>query len=209
MITWRPAIGVMGRLFGIAATDPEAMAREWWQIAPGETRKVRPAIFLPGQIERIRKTEFGATEEVIRDLLGDFTTLEGPTLGFSLRDADIVDGVLYAGRAARVLRPGSRARPSYTVPEERTSGVLYESWVGNRWFGNWLTDDCLAHALAERFGVPVATAPGPAAGTHMAEYEARLGIRPRRFARARFDELILLRDHANNADRREIGRAHV
>ena len=88
----------------------------------------------------------------------------------------------------------------HPVREERTSGVLYESLIGKRWFGNWLTEECLGCALAERFGVPVATA--PAKTGHAAEYERRLGHRPRRFARCHFDELILLDDHANNADRR-------
>lgn len=200
MISWRPALGLVGRLVGGRTVDPEAMAHEWWRIAEPETVFVPPAIRLPGQIERITACEFGAMAEVTAHLRGGFEVTEGPTLGYALRDADLVDGVLYAGRARRHLRPDSRARPFHAVPEERTSGVLYESWIGNRWFGNWLTDDCLCHMLAEQFGVPVATLPGTRG--HAAEYEARLGQRPRRFDRVRFDELILLNDHANNAGRR-------
>jgi hypothetical protein len=200
MISWRPALGMMSRLVGGATMDPEVVAHEWWRIAEPETRFVPPAILLPGQIERIRICEFGTIEEVILHLRGGFEMTEGATLGFALRDADLVDGVLYTGRARRTLRPDARARPFYAIPEERTSGVLYESWAGNRWFGNWLSDDCLCYALAERFGVPGTSV--PASRGHAAEYEARLGQRPRRFSRVRFDELILLNDRANNADRR-------
>jgi hypothetical protein len=81
-----------------------------------------------------------------------------------------------------------------------TSGAIYESWVGNRWFGTWLLDDCLAYRLAERFGQPVTTA--RAACGHAFEYELRLGMAPRRLERARFDELIVFRDFFNTADRK-------
>lgn len=200
MISWRPALGMMDRLVSGKTLDPEAVAYEWWRIAEPESRSVPPAILLSDQIERVRACEFGAIPEVIHHLRGGFEMTEGATLGFALRDADLVDGVLYAGRARRTLRPEARARAFHAVPEERTSGVLYESWVGNRWFGNWLSDDCPCYALAERFGVPVASAPAP--GGHAADYAARLGQRPRRFARVHFDEVILLNDRANNADRR-------
>ena len=200
MISWRPALGMVDRLIGGKARDPESVAHEWWRIAEPEVRRVPPAILLPDQIARIRVCEFGTIPEVVHHLRGGFEMREGPTLGYALRAADLVDGVLYAGRARRSLRPGARARPFHAVPEARTSGVLYESWVGNRWFGNWLSDDCLCYALATRFGVPVASVPAP--GGHAAAYEARLGQRPRRFDRVRFDELILINDHANNADRR-------
>lgn len=199
MLSWQPAIGLMSRLVARKAPEPEAVAHEWWEIAPGETRFVPPAIHLPGQIERVIATEFGTKAEVIRHLLGGFEVREGPTRGFALRGADLVDGVLYAGRARRHLRPGARLRTRAEMPEQRTSGVLYETWVGNRWFGNWLTDDCLGYALAERFGVPVASMPAPKG--HAAEYERLLGHRPRRFESCHFDELILLGDRANNTDR--------
>ncbi len=200
MFSWRPGFSLVSRLVAGKAPDPETLAREWWQIAPGESRYVPPAIALPGQMERISGTEFGGMAAVIRHLRGGFDAREVPTRGFALRDADLVDGMLYAGRARRALRPGAKPRAFRSVPAERTSGVLYESWIGNRWFGNWLTDDCLACALAERYGLPVATA--PEVRGHAAEYERLLGHRPRRFERCHFDELILLDDHANNADRR-------
>lgn len=199
MLPWRPAIGLMSRLVGHAAPEPESVAHEWWEIAPAERRRVAPAIALPGQIERVTRTEFGTKPEVIRHLLGGFETDEGPTRAFALRDAVLLDGVLYAGRARRHLRPDARLRALPKDPEPMGSGVLYESWVGNRWFGNWLTDDCVAYALAERFGVPVATLPAPKG--HARDYEQLLGQRPRRLASGHFDELILLDDHGNTADR--------
>ena len=100
---------------------------------------------LPGQLERIRGTEFGTPETVRRDFLGGFETHEPPTLGFRLSDVDLIDGVLYGTGAQMHLRPRGQRLPLYRAPIEMPAGALYESWVGNRWFGNWLSDDCLAY----------------------------------------------------------------
>lgn len=83
-------------------------------------------------------------------------------------------------------------------------GALYESWVGNRWFGNWLSDDCLAYPLVVGAGEVLTTR--PAAG-HVPDYEARLGMAPRRITDARFEELVLVNDHANNRHREARARA--
>lgn len=198
LISLRPALHAFGRIFGAPTCELEAIAVDRWQIAPGERRVVRPARMLPGQIDRIRGTEFGSPATVRRDFLGDFETDEGPTLGFRLRDVDLLDGVLYGPGAHLHLRHRERRLPIYRAPAEVARGTLYESWVGNRWFGNWLSDDCLAYPLAAGHGEIVTTR--PAAG-HVPDYEARLGMTPRRMNRVHFDELVIFNDHANNSHR--------
>lgn len=163
-------------------------------------RFVRPAKFLPGQLDRIAAAEFGSVTDVVRDFRGGFDSVQNATLGFRLKGVDLVDGVLYAPQAVRHLRPRSRRSPVYSVPTEVVSGALYESWIGNRWFGNWLTDDCLTYGLATRFGSPVTTA--VASRGHAPDYEALLGLHPRRVERAHFEELILFQDLSHNADKK-------
>ena len=199
MISSRPALHALGRIVGGRPADLELIATERWEIAPGETRLVPPAKMLPGQLERIRGTEFGTPETVRRDFLGGFETFEPATLGFRLVDVSLIDGVLYGPGTQMHLRPRGQRLPLYRAPSEITRGALYESWVGNRWFGNWLSDDCLAYRLAERHGQAVTTRP---ATGHVPDYEARLDMRPRRLDRAHFDELVIFNDHANNGDRR-------
>jgi capsular polysaccharide biosynthesis protein len=77
---------------------------------------------------------------------------------------------------------------------------MYESWTGNRWFGCWLAEDCLAYPLAEAFGTPIAT-PVNAGWGHMPAYNARLGVAPRQMDAAHFDELIVFDDMSSNAGR--------
>lgn len=174
---------------------------ERWQIAPETRRYIDRAIFLPGQLERIRDTEFADIDSVVRAFHGDHEWVAGATWGYRLKNVDLFDGVLYSGSAQMHLRVQKYRLPAYLVPRGIAKGALYESWVGNRWFGNWLSDDCLTYRLAERFGSPVTTTMAPAG--HIPRYEALLGIAPRRLDQIHFDELVIFEDNHNNDDRKE------
>ncbi|MGQ0456813.1 MAG: glycosyltransferase family 61 protein [Hyphomicrobium sp.] len=164
---------------------------------------VRPAKFLPGQLDLIRSTEFGPLPEVVKSLRGGYEVRQGSTMGYRLKNVDLVDGVLYSARAAKPLRARTRSWPAYKPPTDVISGALYESWIGNRWFGMWLTDDCLAYPLAEQHGAPVTTT--LTTGGHVPKYEALLGLKPLRTNRAHFQELVIFDDSANNAHRKARG----
>lgn len=187
----------MNRALGRSPADLELAATERWTIAPPTIRKVPPARSLPGQLDRLRGVAFGTVEEIVHSLRGGFDTHEPETLGFRVRGADLVDGVLYAARGVRHLRPRDRRAPAYLTPARIATGALYESWVGNRWFGNWLSDDCLTYSLAARFGTPVTTSADLSG--HRRAYEAMLGIHPERITSAHFEELIFFRDLSHNA----------
>lgn len=199
MISFAPALDRIRKAAGRPYPDLEAGAAERWVASPATKRFIAPARFLPGQLDRIRGTAFAGAAEIVRDFRGGFEAMEDATLGFRVKDVDLVDGVLYARGAARHLRPRTRTRAAYVgVPEER-SGALYESWLGNRWFANWLAEDCLTYRLAERFGTPVTTSVGPTG--HAPQYEALLGMTPARVDRAHFSELVFFRDGSNNLGR--------
>lgn len=201
-ISFRPAVNAARKVLRSPVPDLESIAVETWRIGPSTTSFIPPAKYLPGQLERIRGTEFGSPDDVVRHLRGGFASVQGETLGFRLRGIDYVEGSLYGKGAARPLRQRERWSPAYIAPSEVIpSASLYETWVGNRWFGNWLLEDCLTWALAQQFGAPVTTKVPPAG--HALEYEELLGMRPRRVGPVHFEELILFRDNANNADRRE------
>ncbi len=180
---------VLRRALGARFLDIESAAVDRWQIAPEERRWVRPAIFLREQLDLIRGVEFGTVDEVVRDFEGGFETLEPATHGFRLKGVDLVDGVLYCGEATRHLRRRARPMPACWIGEEVATASMYESWIGNQWFGNWLLGDTLTYRLAEAQGNPVTTR--MASSGHMARYEQLLGMVPRRIERARFEELIL------------------
>lgn len=194
----RPLLNRLRRAGG-GEQDFMALAESTWEIAHGESRRFPAAISLPGQLDRIRNTVFASVPETHQALTATGTQEVAPTMAFRFRDVDLVDGVLYKGSAEFHLRPRCSRMPLTRRPKTSVSGAIYDSWIGLRYFGNWLMDDCETYRLAERLGQPV-TLRRDSAG-HRAAYESRLGINPLRVESAHFDELVLFYDLPNNADK--------
>ncbi|MDS9468294.1 glycosyltransferase family 61 protein [Paracoccus sp. MBLB3053] len=194
----RPLTYRVRNLLGRGNGDLAAAADDIWTIAPEETREVHPVIILPGQADRITRAEFSTLPWLIKSLAGDPEEKVGPTLGYRLSDVDIVDGVLYSRGMTLHLRQRKR-RLGVSRIDDLGSGVLYETWIGNRWFGNWLTDDCLTYRLAEALGTVMTTM--PERGGHVPRYEELLAMKPQRITDAHLDEAILFDDHPNNSNR--------
>ncbi len=199
MPSFRPIFNRLRRLIGAAPKAFFDTAVERWEICPAETVSIPAGIWLPDQVEHIARTEFGALSDIIAQMQGDPAEATPATMGYRLRDVDFVDGVLYARGAELHLRERKQSGLTYPRPAASISGALYESWIGNRWFGNWLLNDCLAYHLAESAGQPVTSA--PARGGHIARYEELLDMTPERIDDVHFDELILFDDLHNNSHR--------
>lgn len=197
MVRFRALVGTLLKLMGEPSPDMISLAHERWDASPASVQHVEPAIYLPDQIDRILATEFASKEHVVRTLRGGFDVEEAPARAYRIQDVDLVDGVLLAAGAQRHLRSRTHLPLPYRAPREAVSGVLYETWNGNRWFGCWLAEDCLAYRLAETVGTPVATAERRM-WSHRPPYEARLGMAPHLVGSVHFDDLILLDDFPNN-----------
>lgn len=175
-------------------------AEEISTISSSENYRFPPAIHLPHQIGRIRRTIFGDINQTILALTSNSDERIGPTLCARFKDVILHDGVLYKKGAALHLRPRSRRLPSLRRPPTIRSGAIYDSWNGLRYFGNWLIDDCETYRLAETVGRPV-TIHMETSG-HRQQYEHRLGIAPLRTDFAHFSELFLFQDMPNSASKR-------
>lgn len=200
MILFRPTIHSLRKAIGIRSADVEAAAVARWKIAPKSKQYVPAAKFLPGQIERIVATEFAPITEVVRTFRGNYDVVQGETTGFLLRDVELADGVLYASNTTRHLRPRRRRISAYPGVIEMQSGALYETWLGNRWFGNWLTDDCLTYKLAAEHGTPVSTR--DIGQFHEPSYARVLGLEAKRIDHVHFDELTMFNDLQQNDSRK-------
>ncbi|MCF3975116.1 glycosyltransferase family 61 protein, partial [Paracoccus salsus] len=157
------------------------------------------AIRLPDQAERIIRTEFAPLDAVLRSFRGNPAEQMPATTAYLLRDVDFVDGVLYAANAERHLRRREGSRLILNRPQRSVSGAMYETWVGNRWFGNWLLDDCLTYRLAEEAGQPVTSA--VLRSGHVPRYAELLSMTPERIGDVHFEELILFDDQGSNSGR--------
>lgn len=199
-VSFRPASSVLNKLLRRPNAELISAATESWEIAPGTEVPVRPAICLPGQLDRIRGSEFGTIDEVIRDFRGDFVSMQGPTMGYRVKDVLLADGSLYADGAMRHLRGRANWKPAATPAREFDTASIYESWMGNRWFGLWLANDCPTYRLAQETGHPFTT--GQPTG-HKQDYEVQLGMAPQRGSSAWFRELHVFDDASNNRHKRQ------
>lgn len=200
LISFAPIEHCLRKAAGVPFPDIEAAAIDRWTIAPATRRFIQPAKFLAHHLDKIKATEFGTLPEVLKGFRGNYETTQQATMGYRLKDVDLIDGVLYAPKASRSLRPRRRRLPVYNRPKVSTKGTLFESWVGNRWFGNWLAEDCLTYALAEEYGSPVTTK--PIAKHHEPQYANKLGIKPMHVTDIHFDEVILFDDKGQNGGKK-------
>lgn len=208
MHSLRPITNRLSRFLGLSRGEFFDAAVERWEIQPAEAVDNWPGIWLPDQIEHISRTEFGAIPDILAHMKGEPEEWTPATMAYRLRDVDFVDGVLYARGAKMSLRDREHqgSRLTYRRPERSLSGAMYESWIGNHWFGNWLLNDCLTYRLAEAEGHPVTSA--PQRGGHIARYEELLDIRPERIGDVHFDELVVFDDVYNNASRKARAQDH-
>lgn len=181
-----------------------SVATRTWQLAPAIEAVPPPAVFLPGQLERITGWAFG-DEHPGHELVGGRTVTHAPTLAHELHDAWLIDGVLYKGAAVSHLSPRQGRVPHLHVRAELERAALCCSPAGNRWFGQWLMDDCPLHPLAQGHGPPLTTTLHP--GSHAAEYERWLGLRPVRLRSAWLRRLVLFTDVGQNRDKHRRFRA--
>lgn len=199
MLQFSPLTNRLRRLLHRPQPEFFDRATESWEVAPACEIDFPAAVMLPGQLERIRRTEFGSLDVVRAMFMGDLDPRIGPTLAYRFRDVDCVDGVVYSGGAEFHLRARRTRAPAYRRPVVSISGSMYESWLGNRWFGNWLTDDCDTYQLAAEVGRPVTTA--TELSGHVARYEVLHGMTPHRIGDAHFTDLVLFDNMQNNEGR--------
>jgi hypothetical protein len=178
----------------------EMLAEREWQIAPGSTYTKPPSYYLPNQLERVTAWVF-ANDNPIQMVEGNITMEQAPTRGYVIRNAWLIDGVLYKDGACSYLHPRDRnIPPKITVETEIERAAVYCSFIGNKYFGSWLLDDCLTYPLTLTEGIPVTTHQTPSA--HTLAYEKLLNMSPQRLKSAFFKELVIFNDFGQNNHRR-------
>ncbi len=196
-----PVVERLRRLARGPARNLQEVASQSWELAPAHQRVAPPALFLPDQWERITGfSEFSSRDGDLSMVRGGNTSVHAASRAFRIRDAVLVDGVLYKGGASLHLHPRTGRIPRLRVEQEIERGALYCTPGGNRFFGQWLMDDCVTYALALAEGVPVTTA--QKVNNHTPGYEAWLEMRPVRTEGAFFRELVVFDDIGQNRSKR-------
>ncbi|MBI5891272.1 MAG: glycosyltransferase family 61 protein [Nitrosomonadales bacterium] len=188
-----------GRLSQASPRTLESLAVKTWEIAPSETSISPPAYFLPNQLERVTGWEF--SDEHPRLAMAGERTLHKATRGFLLKDVWLIDGALYKGDAKSWLTPRQSRLPRVRVECEIDRGAVYCTPMGNKYFGQWLMDDCVTYPMASAEGIPVTTA--QPVNMHTPMYEDLFGMKPLRVQNAFFRELVIFDDFGQNRHKQQ------
>lgn len=188
------------RLLRRAEPALESVAVKSWTIAPAETTTRKPALFLPGQLERITGWQFTDVNPG-PEMLGGAEVHHRATRAFLLKDAWLLDGTLSQGAACSYLQVRERRWPQVRAHLVIDRGAVYCTPGGNRYFGQWLLDDCVTYPLAAAEGVPVTTA--RAMSAHARGYEDWLSMKPTRVGNALLREAVVFDDVGQHKNKRE------
>jgi hypothetical protein len=179
-----------------------AAAGRSWVIHPAERGLRRPALFLDGQLDRIEGVQEETTreDELARVLGGPVE--HAATQVHELDDAEIVAANVFSNGARLKLMAKSPAGAALLSQEVALDTAALDcSWVGCRYFGHWLTDDCTLH-LAARELAPTVSIERPSY-SHEDGYSRMLGIDTRRVLRSHLRKLFVLDDRGQNAGKRD------
>jgi hypothetical protein len=199
-----PLAHMTRRLLRLQPRNLQELATRSWEIAPAETNVVPRAFFLPGQLDRVTGWVF-ADEHPRRAMEGGAQEEHAATRAFLLKDVHLIDGVLYKGGACSYLQPRRSRVPELRVDQEIAHAAVFCTAAGNRYFGNWLMDDCVTYPLAAAEGVPVTT--DQPVWAHVPGYESWLDMTPSRQHSVLLREAVIYQDIGQNRSKHARFRA--
>lgn len=178
------------------------LADKQWTICPGHSSYPSPAIFLEGELDKVTAVQDETTFAYeLRRVQGGTQHNHAPTMAYRLTDVYLVDGSVYKNAMRYSVSP---AKPKFVVPGNTnyiSSGVLACSFVGNKYFGHWMTDDVPMALAAQQLGQAVRTS-GPLT-VHQTQYSSLFGVQPVALRKAKFKELLILEDFGQNQYKRQ------
>lgn len=139
-----------------------AAAARTWVVHPGQRALRSRAYFLEGQLDRVEGVQEETTRDVEEGRVLGSPVEHAPTRAHELRDAVLVRGSVYSRGTRLTLFPGSALPSVLRSPREEVEQAALDcTFVGNRYFGHWLTDDCPLNLLAREYAPPLGVARPP------------------------------------------------
>jgi len=185
------------RLFGAGSLETASYKQE--VLCPEETQPIRPAIFLPGQLDRVTGTlPHHPIDVFIKSMLAS-EYQHAPTIAYHLKNAVLFDGSVYVGNYRHIIMQDlvDKMNPE---PHYFREGAIASSWVGTKYFGQWLRDDCAQHLLADQLEnvICLSTPVWP----HKDFYARYFGQDWSSIDRAFVEHLVLFQNYSQNSYKR-------
>jgi len=199
-----PYVRLAKRLF-FGPGSLEGVSYQQDVLCPEETVAIPPAIFLPGQIEKVTKQKrdtwgHKTKEQAIAEATST-TATHAPTIAYHIKDAILFDGQIYAGRFKYPIADKSLYAWGPGKEQHIKAASLASSYLGTKYFGHWLADDCTRYMLAEQFARPLCVRMPPYA--HRLQYQTYFGQDWTPIDRARIAHLVVFQDFSQNSFKRE------
>ena len=170
-----------------------------WIIEPAEERAERRAIFLDGELERVREVQEDTTMDAEVERVSGGVFRHAATRAYQFRDVRLLNGRLVKGAMSHRISE-LEDDTGLVKRADLPSVVVSSTFMGSIYFGHWLRDDATLNVAVQSLGTPIHVA--RKAYSHEAGYRALLGLTEEHVTRGRFGELILLDDWGQNADKR-------
>jgi len=165
-------------------------------LCPDERTSSRPAIFLPGQLDRVTGTPSESSREVEIAAVTSPESFHSATIAYHISDAALVDGSVYVGHHRHFVADKALFANVASEPRHLTGAALASSFYGTKYFCHWLVDDCTRYLLAEASGQPLCLR---TPYSHRQQYQAYLKQDWTPTERARIDHLVVYRDFDQNS----------
>ena len=168
---------------------------------------IPPPVFLPGQLDKVITQKYdirGWGRKTREDAIAEVTSTAvtyAPTIAYHIKNAVLFDGCVYIGRFKQPIAHNSLFISGASEPRPIKTCALASSFLGTKFFGHWLTDDCTRYLLAEKLNTPVCVR--MPAYPHRQQYETYLNQSWGPTDRAFIDHLIVFQDFSQNSLKQE------
>lgn len=172
-----------------------------WICCP-ENKSTSPrAIFHLGDLDKVTAVqhETDIARERVRIFGGERT--HAATVGYRLRDVQVVDGRLYKGCMKYNVRGGGASVLTHRLQHEINFGCLSSSPMGCKYFGHWMRDDLPRYLASLDIG-PALTVVKKMT-PHQFSYASVFGINAVPLNNGVVKDLVILEDFGQNKHKRE------
>jgi len=190
---------VLRRVFRLPSGCAELCERSW-TISPAEDRLERAALFLDGELEKVRQVQEDTTMDAEIRRVNSGTRRHAETRAYRFRDIQLVNGRLIKGAMSYRVSE-LEAHAGGAEPLVLPSAAVSSTFMGSIYFGHWLRDDATLNVAVQSLA-PVTIHVARKPYSHEAGYRELLSLPEQHVARGRFGELTLLEDWGQNEYKR-------
>jgi hypothetical protein len=174
-------------------------AHEQDVLCPQEKTEVSPAIFLEGQLQKVTASPAASTKRAEIEAATQHEVTHAATIAYHIRNAILYNGSIYAGALRHFVAEKSFLPPSTLPAVHLTIAGLASSFIGTKYFGHWLADDCIQYLLAKQYGLPLCLRRPVYSLGHQAKYEDYFNQDWTPLDFARIDNIVIFQDFAQNS----------